>query len=47
MNALSIPQATQPNQANWLMILVSFIAVGTLINAVLMSFILYELKKKD
>jgi multiple sugar transport system substrate-binding protein len=40
-------QSNQPNQTNWLMILVSFIAVGTLINAVLMSFILYELKKKD
>ena len=42
MNALSIPQATQPNQANWLIILVSFIAVVSLINAVLMSFILYK-----
>ena len=35
------------NKTNWLLILVSFIAVFTLINAVLMSFILYELKKKD
>ncbi len=43
----NISYQTQTNNTNWLMILVSFIAVGTLINAVLMSFILYELKKKD
>ena len=46
-NIANTTQTTQSNQTNWLMVLVSFIAVGTLINAVLMSFILYELKKKD
>ena len=46
-NIANVPQTRQSNQTNWLMVLVSFIAVGTLINAVLMAFILYELKKKD
>ena len=45
--AANTMHSSQSNQTNWLMILVSFIAVGTLINAVLMAFILYELKKKD